>query len=93
MKIKCYIKALWMDHSQEYIFQIHSFESTEGSSFISVEEQELEFTPPPIEVLHSKTVAVYRAEQEKIRAEAEVKRQNIQGQIDRMLALENKGVT
>ena len=90
MKITCNIYALYMSHMNEYVYVCTSSKYGEDSSFIFIEAKDIEFTPPPNDVITARTVEAFQRELVKIRAEAEVKRQNIQAQIDRLLCIEHK---
>lgn len=89
MKADVYIAALYDSHGKDYTYHVFSYPPHEP--FVNIEKLQVEFTPPPFDVLQSKTVEAYRAEQQKIRAEAQSKVAKLQEAIDSMLCLEYKG--
>ena len=90
MKIDVHIYALYSEFSKDYSFTATSNEWNTVSPFIYVETRSIEFDAPPNEVLASKTIEAYRAEQQRIRAEAQAKVMKLQDSIDAMLCLEHK---
>lgn len=84
MKLKIYIHAKYCEFRKEY----------DSEHFgVVVEETEVEFTPPPYEVLVNGTIAAYRAKQKKIRADAESEVNILQQRINDLLCIENKSET
>ena len=90
MKLKCHIYALYLDCSGKYVYCANSQKLADDSAFIYIESNEVEFDEPSIESLQSKTVAAYKLEQQRIRAEAHLRVAQLQESIDKMLCLENK---
>ena len=90
MKLKGYIHAQYDDYEKEYRFSVWSMNMTSCQGYVFVDEVELEFTPPPHSALVNGTIEAYRAEQQKIRAEAESKVNMLQRAIDDLLCLEHK---
>ena len=88
MELKLYIYAEWDSWNKKHNFSAFSFKRTDDRQLI--EERWIELSPPPESVLQAGTVAAYQAEQARIKAEAHVKVNNIQTQIDEMLCLEHK---
>lgn len=88
MKLPIYVYAAWQGWSEKYSFTAYSFKYDEGK--IPISEHEIEFDAPPVDVLNAGTVQLYIAEQQRIRAEAHVRVENLQKQIDELLALEYK---
>ena len=90
MKIDVHIYALWMEHTKSYTYLANSNKFSVESSMIFIDTATVQFDPLPNEVLASKTVEAYRAEQQRIRAEAQAKVMKLQDSIDAMLCLEHK---
>lgn len=89
MKLKFFIFAFHVGAGQGHRFVI---ESTDMSSvgWVMCEEREIDFEPPPETVLVAGTIAGYRAEQAKIRADATVKVNAIEETIQSLLSIEHK---
>ena len=94
MKIKVYIHADYDEYEKVFRFKAWSHDMT-GSEYCGplVMQTEVEFTPPPHEVLINGTVETYRAMQKKVLAEAERERTVIQQRIDDLLCIEYKPET
>ena len=90
MKVEAHIYALHQSHNDSYAFVVSGSRFADDGPFIHIELREIEFDEPPRDVLQTRTIATYRAEQQKIRAEAHKKVANIQEQIDKMLSIEHK---
>lgn len=90
MKVKGYIHAQYDEYEKEYRFSIWTHDMTSCQGYVLVEEVEIEFNAPPHEVLVNGTIAAYKAEQQKIRAEAESKVNRLQRAIDDLLCIEYK---
>jgi hypothetical protein len=91
MKLDVYIHAQYDEYEKKYDFRVWSHDMT-GSEYIGplVGKTEIEFEPPPHEVMVNGTIATYRLQQQKIRAEAEKNCQQLQQRINDMLCLEHK---
>jgi len=90
MKIKAYIYAEYNSHSKSFNFQPWGHKCLDNTFGKFIGETEVEFPDvDPVELLKGQVVLM-RAEQQKIRAEAEVKYQNIETQIQQMLCIEHK---
>lgn len=91
MKIKVYVHATYRAWLKEYEYQAwpQEMSATSGCGPL-VHTADIEFNQPPREVLDSGTVAAYRAEQQRIYAEAEAKHAAIQQRINDLLCLEHK---
>ena len=91
MKLKAYIHAHYDDFDKEYVFQVWSQDMSKSEyGGPLVEVQEIDFTPPPNEVLVNGTIQNYRDAQKKIRADAESQCNMIQQRINDLLCLEHK---
>lgn len=89
MKVKAYICAEYQRWDKSYDYCVWPVDPGEGTRTV-IEVRELEFDAPPIDILTGETIAAYRAEQQRIRAEMMGKVNALQQQIDEMLAIENK---
>jgi len=90
MKIKACVYAVYRPWSKSYDYIVGIVGMGEG--WIPVWEQDIEFDAPPDETLQAGTVAAYRAEQQRIRAEAEAKVANLEQTIRDMQCIEDKRV-
>ncbi|MHB1328012.1 MAG: hypothetical protein ACYC2K_07405 [Gemmatimonadales bacterium] len=90
MKIKGFIHAKYDEYEREYHFSVWTQDMTQCQGYVLVEEVEIEFTPPPHNVLVNGTIEAYKAEQQKIRAEAESKVNRLQQSINDLLCIEYK---
>jgi hypothetical protein len=92
MKIKAFVFYHKFEWSDTIRYSIDSGDLSEvcGPEYVKISHQEFEvdipddFDPRPIQI------AALRAEKTKVMAEAEAKKQNIDEQISRLLAIENK---
>ena len=89
MKVKAFITAKWDKWEKKYDYDAWPCVPSD-SDRVLVEEREIEFTPPPADVLQAGTVAAFRAEQARIRADATLRINGLQQQIDEMLAITYK---
>lgn len=90
MKLKVCIHAKYDDYEKQHDFSVWAHNMNGTSGYHMVEEREIDFDAPPRDVLVNGTIAAYRAEQQRVRAEAEQKSQRIQRAIDELLAIEYK---
>ena len=90
MKITAHIQAQWDEYAKEYCYSVCHHEDMSEFGYVHIGSQDVEFDPPPADVLIAGTVAAYRKEQEKIRAEAHSKVKRLQDSIDALLCLEHK---
>lgn len=91
MKIKVFIHAQWDEYNKKYNFHPWGYDMSESSDCGPlVEKLEVEFNPPPNEVLVNGTIATYRKQQQNIRAAAEMECNSLQQKIDDLLCIENK---
>lgn len=95
MKIQVFIHAQWNEYEKEYSFHPWGYDMSKSSSDCGplVETVEIDFTPPPNEVLVNGTIAAYRKQQQNIRAHAEMQCNELQTRIDDLLCIENKSGT
>ena len=94
MKIKVYIHAAWNEWDKEYSFRPWSQDmSSQASCGPLVGEVEIDFTPPPREVMVNGQIASFREQQKQIRAESERQCMEIQERIDNLLCIEHKPET
>lgn len=89
MKLKAYVHAMYDEHSKKHSFHLLSFKAAD-SALVFMEGVELDFTPPPHDVLVNGTVAAFRAEKKRIEAEATAKVTQLDRQINEMLCIEHK---
>ena len=91
MKLKCYIHAKYNDWEKKYAFDVWSRDMSKVEGFgAAVGTGEIDFDPPPHEVLVKGTVAEYRERQTKILGEAEAMRAELEKRINELLCLEYK---
>ena len=91
MKIKVYIHASYCEYEKTYRFQVWGQDmSTVEHVGPLVATEEVEFTPPPHDVLVNGTIEMYRAQQKKVRAEAERLNTELQERINNLLCIEYK---
>lgn len=90
MKIKAHIYAMYMEHSKDFYYTTTDTLLDDKSALIFIETKELEFDAIPRDVLINRTVDAYRAEQSRVRAEAQTNVNKLQETINTMLAIENK---
>lgn len=89
MKIKVYIHAEYNEWEKKYAFSAWSIDMSDHRGPV-VGVQEIDFDPPPHEVLVNGTVAKYREMQKEILAEAEAKRLHLERKINELLCIEHK---
>ena len=87
MKLKVYIGAQAPYSGTEFMYSAFSFDPS-NMGYILVDEMEIEFNEPPRDVLVNGAISAYRAEQQKIRAEAQSKITLLDEKIQSLLALE-----
>ena len=90
MKIYVYIYAQYDEYDKVYNFHAWGYEMSGQDVGQLVEKREIEFTPPPREVMVNGTIAEYREQQQKIRADAESKVNVLQQRINDLLCIEHK---
>ncbi len=94
MKIEGYIHASYCEYEKKYNFQIWGHDmSGQPSCGPLVEKVEVEFTPPPHEVMVKGTIAQYREQQKRVMAEAERLRNELEQRINDLLCIEYKPET
>ena len=90
-KITVFIHCCKYDWKEEGVFVAHPYRFDDSTTHIFLFEQEIEidipddFDPTPIQI------EKLRKEKQRILAEAQVKANNIDQQIQEMLCIENKG--
>ena len=89
MKLKIYIHASHSAALRKHYFSADCIDLS-SAGFLKLEEREIDFEPPPEAVLVAGTIDAYRAEQTKIRAEAQAKVSAIDERIQSLLAIEHK---
>lgn len=89
MKIKGYVHAEWIDFHKKFVYQVWPCKSASFGVIVC----EVEFDAPDVDEaeLIKGQVKIMREKQQEIRADAEVKFQQIEESIQKMLCLENKG--
>lgn len=94
MKIKVYIHAPYNEYEKCYDFKAWGMDmSSQAGCGPLVDTQEIEFTPPPRDVLINGTILQYREQQRQIRAQGEKMINEIQRRIDDLLCIEYKPET
>lgn len=89
MKIKTYVHAHYDHYDKKYDFVLAPCDMSDfGSYGPLVGETEIDFDPPPHEVLVAGTIQQYRDEQKKILAEAEAKRATLEQRINELLCID-----
>lgn len=88
MKIKVFIHAKWDEWDKEYRFYPWGQDMSSSSNEVGplVGTHEFDFDAPPHEVLVNGTIESFR----KVRAEAELRCNQIQEQINTLLCIEHK---
>ena len=89
MKVKTSVWAYYSEFSKDWNYTSHDADMSKVG-WIKVSDHEIEFDELPRDVLVNGTIDAFRAEQQRIRAEAEVKAQNIEAQIQELLCIEDK---
>ena len=89
MKIPVYIYAQIQPYSKEVNYFAYFVPDSKHMG-VEIAKTEIDFDEPPLDKVIQGAVVNMRAEQQKIRAEAEVKYQNIEQQIQEMLCIEDK---
>lgn len=89
MKIPVVIHAVWDEYTKTFSFRAWPTDMT-SCGYIPCVNTEIEFDEPNHADLISGTIKVFKAEQEKIRAEATGKVTALQERIDDMLFIEHK---
>lgn len=93
MKIKCVLHSIPDKFTEGgFNFRVFDLEDMSSCGYTACDTQEVEFNVPPREVLVDGAVAAYRAEQQRIRAEAQGKVQALDEEIQKLLCLEHKEV-
>lgn len=91
MKLKAYVHADYSKYSKKLEYTLYNQDMSSMNGFGSVVEViELDFTPPPAEILVVGHVAMLREEKQKIRAKCETDVQKIDSVIGELLAIEDK---
>jgi hypothetical protein len=94
MQIKVYVHARYNDWEKDWEFRPWSTDMSETDGFGKcVAEVEVEFKAPPREVLVNGQITAWRAEQKKIRAEAEKSCNDLERQIGDIQCIEYKPET
>ena len=90
-KVKCTLHARPSEYSDDGLaFSVFDFDDASESGYTACDTVEVEFNLPPREVIVTGVIKTYRAEQDRIRAEAQAKVNNIEESIQRLLCLEHK---
>ena len=88
MKLKAYVHSSYDQY--EKTFRFCAFSCKDMPGYVFLEEVELDYEEPSHDAMINGTVAAYRAEQKRLRAEAEEKATQLERQIGEMLAIEDK---
>ena len=89
MKVTAFVHASYDSYKKKFVYQTWPHKS---DGIFGVFIGEIEFDAPDVDEgeLKNGTVKAMKSEQQKIRAEAEVKIQNIEQQIGELLCIEDK---
>ena len=91
MKIKCTLHAQADRFADGGVsFHVFAHENMASCGYVACDTVEVEFDVPPRDVLIPGFVEAYRAEQQRIRAEAQSKVTLLDEEIQKLLALEDK---
>jgi hypothetical protein len=86
---KAHIHARWESYDKTWTYSTHSCDMT-GYGYIYLMAQDIQFVSPADKELKQLLIDNLRAEQVKITSEAYVKKEQLEGQIQSLLALEDK---
>lgn len=89
MKLKLYVHASWSEIQKKWTFAAFNCNMS-SCGYTMLEQIEVDYDPPPDSVLIAGTINVFRAEQDRIRAESQSKVEALQRKIDDMLCIEYK---
>ena len=91
MKLTVYIHAEYNEWEKRHEFKVWSIDmSRTASCGPLVGTHEIDFDPPPNEVLVAGTIKEYRARQKEILAKSEMQRAELEQRINELLCLEYK---
>ena len=91
MKMKCTLHAQADKYAEGgFSFSVFHEDDMTSCGYVACDTVEVEFKEPPRDVLAKGAVAAYRAEQERIRAEAQSKVALLDEMIQKLLCLEHK---
>lgn len=91
MKVKCTLHAQasqWEEGG--FSFHVYNREDMSSVGYVQLDTVEVEFKTPPRDVLVNGAVAAYRAEQSRLRAEVQVKCDQLDDAIQKLLCIEDK---
>tara|TARA_R110000868_G_scaffold48564_1_gene157478 strand:- start:266 stop:577 length:312 start_codon:yes stop_codon:yes gene_type:complete len=88
MRIEAFAYAQWDSYFKHWTYTIYGSDTMESYGYTLIGPVEVEVPDIPHDILIAKTVKAYRAEQAKIRADAEEKAMKLDETIQTMLALE-----
>jgi len=92
MKLKCTVQVQQDQFAEGgFSYWVFSHEDMSELGYTAIQTFELDVDVPPRDVLVNGAIKAYRAEQSKIRAEAEKKAMRIEEAIQSLLCIENKG--
>lgn len=91
MKIKCTLHVKPDQYEKDgFCYSVFNHPDMTSCGYTAVDTVEVEFADPPRDEIVKGAVAVFRKEQERIRAEMQARVNQLQEQINRLLALEHK---
>jgi hypothetical protein len=73
-----------------FYYTVNTHEDMTSVGYMALDSVEVEFNVPPHEVMVNGAIAIYRAEQAKLRADAQEKVNGLEEEIQKLLCLENK---
>ena len=91
MKLKAMVFASRQEWNEKEPWRFTMFGADMSEyGYTKVADIEVEFDAPPEEVLREGTIKAYRAEQQRLRAEMQLKLNAIEESIQKLLAIEDK---
>ncbi len=92
MKVSTMVWAIYSDARKDWHYTSHDSDMS-PHGWLKVKDAEIEFDEVPRDVLTKGTIEAYRAEQQKLRAEAEMKANAIEETIQKLLCIEDKSAS
>ena len=86
--VKCYIHAQWVPWNKKWEYTCWMADMS-SSGYILLETRELEFESPSDQMLKGQLIRILRDKKKEVQAEAQVKLDAIDAEIQNLLALED----
>lgn len=87
--VKCYIHAQWVPWDKNWRYSCWMADMS-SSGYILLETRELEFESPSDQMLKAQLVRLLREKKKEVQADAQVKLNEIDAEIQTLLAIEDK---